>query len=241
MKAVGKLNLGRAGIAKRADISKAMKAYVAFMKQEDAALDSAVTKLVATSSRLYLLGMHLAEQRAFFSKPGSWAKKWRRAGPAPSALKRWLQKPADLEKLESGLTELIMEKVAANKKDAKKNRRPSPSSSDGGGSAASPNESKSVAAPSSNSSAESKKNRAKEKKHAKKKDETVKKVRRRAPRQLLQRPARLRRRPEAKAATPRWTWDQKPLTHRHRPGPLRPHKRGLRQRRLRWDMRSPRA
>lgn len=160
------LNLGKSGTASRSDIKAAVHDYVKAMQKEDSGMQSTLVALVASTGRLYLLGMHLLEQKAFFAKLGGWAKKWRRAGQEPPALRSWLKEPSNNSKLEAALVDLIAEKAKGNKQ---KNRE------DSSGSRASASSSKSkqkrsssAASAASRSDSEAKrkrKNDKKEKRH----------------------------------------------------------------------------
>ena len=87
LRAVKTLNLGKSGSASRSDVKKAIKRYVAFMQTDNPDMHKALVQLVNTASRAYLLAMHLLEQKAFFLKTGTWAKKWKRSGKEPSEIK----------------------------------------------------------------------------------------------------------------------------------------------------------
>lgn len=115
LKSIQTLSIGHSQTVKQASIRKAIAAYAQFWRQADGNFDSAVARLVAVSSRLYLLGVHLAEQRAFFSRPARWARRWR-PFPAPAALRQWLCKPKDSELLRRGLAHLLLQEVSQQKK-----------------------------------------------------------------------------------------------------------------------------
>ena len=76
-------------------------------------------RLVNTASRAYLLAMHLLEQRAFFLKTGSWAKKWKRSGKEPSEIKAWLKDPSSTDKLTTALVDMVVRKIKTSRKRVK--------------------------------------------------------------------------------------------------------------------------
>eukprot|EP00438_Fugacium_kawagutii_P002533 Skav207749 [mRNA] locus=scaffold181:49729:51303:- [translate_table: standard] len=109
------LNLGKSGTASRSDVKEAVHSYVKVLQKEDSEAQKALVALVASAGKLYLLGMHLIEQKAFLTKLGGWAKKWKRAGQEPPVMRSWLKEPSNASKLEAALVDLIMEKAKGNK------------------------------------------------------------------------------------------------------------------------------
>ena len=119
LKAAKALNLGKSGTASRSDVKTAVHTYVKFMVKHQDGLHDAVVGLVSSCSLLYLFGMHIVEQGAFFEKSGSWAKKWKRFGSEPVQMKAWIKDPGSQSKLEEALVDLVMEKSDAHKKRAR--------------------------------------------------------------------------------------------------------------------------
>ena len=117
--AVRTLNLGKSGSASRSALKKAVKKYVDFMQADNTDLQKALVRVVNTASRAYLLAMHLLEQRAFFLKTGSWAKKWKRSGKEPSEIKAWLKEPSSTNKLTTALIDAVLQKIKQSRKKVK--------------------------------------------------------------------------------------------------------------------------
>ena len=119
LSAVKTLNLGKSGSASRSALKKAVKKYIDFMQADNEDLQKALVRVVNTASRAYLLAMHLLEQRAFFLKTGSWAKKWKRSGKEPSEIKAWLKDPSNTDKLTAALVDTVLQKIKHGRKKAK--------------------------------------------------------------------------------------------------------------------------
>ena len=163
------LNLGKTGTASKGQVKVAAHDYVKFLCRDDEALQKALVGFVNCCSKMYLFGMHMVEQRAFFSKLGGWAKKWRRTGKEPSQLKPWIKEPENHKKLESGVVELIMEKSSENKKRA--NARDGSESARSGSSGGSSRSHSKKSSSSVRSRGSSKDSRAGKEKHKKDKKE----------------------------------------------------------------------
>ena len=144
LEAVRVLNLGKTGTASRSAVEKAK--YVAFMQKNDEAMQAALVNLIGSAGRLYLLGMHLVEQRAFFGKLGSWAKKWRNSPGNVAALEKWLKELSNQSKLETSLVKLLLEKIGnhgdGQERDAESPPSSLPGSPSGKGSSSSPSKPK---------------------------------------------------------------------------------------------------
>ena len=119
LSAVKTLNLGKSGSASRSALKKAVKKYIDFMQADNTDLQKALVRVVNTASRTYLLAMHLLEQRAFFLKTGSWAKKWKRSGKEPSEIKAWLKEPSSTNKLTTALVDAVLQKIKHSRKKVK--------------------------------------------------------------------------------------------------------------------------
>ena len=99
------LDVGKAGTISQSKAEDALNKYVKFFQESDHKLQEALVQLVVESGQLYLAGMHLLEQRAFFLKASGWGKKLRR-GDVPKELAAWSQDTGNKEKLAEGLAKL---------------------------------------------------------------------------------------------------------------------------------------
>lgn len=79
------LDVGKAGTISQSKAEEALNKYMRFFQESDQKLQEALVQLVVESGQLYLAGMHLLEQRAFFLKASGWGKKLRR-GDVPKEL-----------------------------------------------------------------------------------------------------------------------------------------------------------
>ena len=92
------LDVGKVGTISQSKAEEALQKYVKFFQESDQKLQEALVQLVVESGQLYLAGMHLLEQRAFFLKVSGWGKKLRR-GDVPKELAAWSQDSGNKEKL----------------------------------------------------------------------------------------------------------------------------------------------
>lgn len=65
--------LGKSGSASREKVAKAINTYVKYLTKKGEDMGPALAQLVGHSGRTYLLGMHLLEQHALFTKLTTWA------------------------------------------------------------------------------------------------------------------------------------------------------------------------
>ena len=175
LKAAKVLNLGKSGTASRSDVKTAVHTYVKFMVKHQDGLHDAVVGLVSSCSLLYLFGMHMVEQGAFFEKSGSWAKKWKRFGSEPVQMKAWIKDPGSQSKLEEALVDLVMEKSDAHKKRARAEESSKSKASSPATSSASSRKASSSRGRSRSSNRKSKKGRKESKDKDNKKDKKEKK------------------------------------------------------------------
>ena len=118
------LDVGKAGTISQSKAEEALNKYMRFFQESDQKLQEALVQLVVESGQLYLAGMHLLEQRAFFLKASGWGKKLRR-GDVPKELAAWSQDTGNKEKLAEGLAKLYhaKRKTMAAKSSGKDRKR----------------------------------------------------------------------------------------------------------------------
>ena len=171
------LDVGKAGTISQSKAEEALNKYMRFFQESDQKLQEALVQLVVESGQLYLAGMRLLEQRAFFLKASGWGKKLRR-GDVPKELAAWSQDTGNKEKLVEGLAKLYHAKcktMAAKSggKDKKKSTRDA-ETTDGSSQASEPEDSNGSSSSASRRRRPGKKDK-KEKKDNKEKKDTRKK------------------------------------------------------------------
>ena len=125
--ALAVLNVGKEGQPTEKDVKKALKVFVAYLKDDEGGLERPLARLASHSAALYLFAMTLLKDLALLQNPKQWAAKVE--GQQSNAVKAWQKQPTDGKKLEKALVAELMEKVRTNKPGRDQKRKASDSSS----------------------------------------------------------------------------------------------------------------
>ena len=124
--AVKVLNVGKEGHPREDDIKKAIKTFVAYLQDDPDQLRVALARLAADASCLYLCAMTLLKDMALLQHPKDWAKKVE--GKQSEAVKAWMRRPTDVDKLRKALVTEVMAKVKSHQPSKGQKRKASESS-----------------------------------------------------------------------------------------------------------------
>ena len=108
LKAVEVLNVGKTGQPAEKTVKKAMKVFVEFLDEDDGTLVRNLARLASDAAGLYLFSMTLLKDMALLADPEAWAGKVE--GKQKDAVKAWVKKPTNTEKLLTALVSELMDK-----------------------------------------------------------------------------------------------------------------------------------
>ena len=121
------LNVGKTGQPAEKTVKKAMKVFVDFLNEDDGTLVRNLARLASDAAGLYLFSMNLLKDMALLTDPEAWAGKVE--GKQKDAVKAWLKKPKNTEKMLTAIVSEFMDKVNSNEPAAGRKRKASDSSS----------------------------------------------------------------------------------------------------------------